>query len=252
MKNFKLILIFALTVLVFSCSSDDKDGPEKVVTTFKFSFNWDGTPVEVTDFNQFNYVNQHGDTLSIEKLRYLISNITFHKSDDSTKISGYNLVDLTESTGLTYAPLDSIPTENYSSISFTFGFDEVDNFETYADLNTASWNWPTILGGGYHFMQFEGKFKDTNFDEVGYAYHNGTAKVSDGVFEANHFTATIDGFSLTENAEIEIKMNIAEWFKNPDEWDLNVLHAPLMPNYDAQKMMQRNGATVFSLGDVMQ
>ena len=52
------------------------------------------------------------------------------------------------------------------------------------------------------------------------------------------------------NTEIELKMNIAELFRNPNTWDLNVLDTPLMPNYTAQKMMQQNVASVFSIGTI--
>jgi hypothetical protein len=45
-------------------------------------------------------------------------------------------------------------------------------------------------------------------------------------------------------------MNIAEWFKNPNLWDLNVLNTVLMPNFDAQKMMSENGRNVFSVGEI--
>jgi hypothetical protein len=253
MKKTNLLFLLIVSLFIFSCNSDDDDNNlDKVVTSFKFTFNWDGTPLTINDFNQFNYINEKGDTLSITRMRYLISNITFNKDGESTKISGYNLVDLTDSIGLTYTPLDSIPTENYNSLSFTLGFDEVDNAENYTDLNSVNWNWPNMLGGGYHNMQYEGKFKDSNDDEVVYALHMGKAKVSDGVFQANHLNVTIDGLSLTNNAEIEIKMNIAEWFKNPNIWDLNVFNAPLMPIFEAQIMMNENGASVFSLGDVTQ
>jgi hypothetical protein len=47
-------------------------------------------------------------------------------------------------------------------------------------------------------------------------------------------------------------MNIAEWFKNPNTWDLNELNTVLMPNFEAQKMMSENGRSVFSLGDINQ
>ena len=57
---------------------------------------------------------------------------------------------------------------------------------------------------------------------------------------------------ITNNATIEVKMNIAEFFKNPNTWDLNVLDTPLMPNYTAQKMMQENVMSVFSLGEITQ
>ena len=47
-------------------------------------------------------------------------------------------------------------------------------------------------------------------------------------------------------------MNIAEWFKNPNTWDLNVLNNMLMPNFNAQIMMFENGQNVFSLKSVTQ
>jgi hypothetical protein len=47
-------------------------------------------------------------------------------------------------------------------------------------------------------------------------------------------------------------MNIAEWFKNPNTWDLNVLNTVLMPNFDAQILMHQNGKSVFSLGAVQE
>jgi len=47
-------------------------------------------------------------------------------------------------------------------------------------------------------------------------------------------------------------MNIAEWFKNPYTWDLNVYNTMLMPNYTAQKLIQKQGYSVFNLGSVSQ
>ena len=35
-------------------------------------------------------------------------------------------------------------------------------------------------------------------------------------------------------------MNIAEWFKTPNTWDLNALNNMLMPNFDAQILMFEN------------
>ncbi|NQX97305.1 MAG: hypothetical protein HRT73_05410 [Flavobacteriales bacterium] len=221
--------------------------------TFNFTHNWDGVAVSSNNFNQFDFVNAFGDTLSISKLRYLISEIRFHKSNgDSVLIDGYNLVDVTNATGLSYATTVNVPVGNYTGVSFNFGFDSLDNLDNYIDLNSASWNWPGMLGGGYHFMQMEGKFKHLGNDSI-YAFHNGTARVSMGVFEQNFFNANLSSVTLTgADVNMEIKMNIAEWYKNPNTWDLNTLHAPLMPIYNAQKMMQANGTSVFNLGTLTQ
>ena len=62
----------------------------------------------------------------------------------------------------------------------------------------------------------------------------------------------LGNITLTNDATIEIKMNVAEWFKNPNTWNLNELNTVLMPNFEAQKMMHSNGKSVFSLGEVLQ
>ena len=239
-----------------SCTYDqtEEETNDHSHITFTFTHNFDGTPVSNTTFNQFNYVNANDDTLSISKLRYLISDVRLYKSNgDSIVIEGYQLVDVTNGTGLTYTTTKDIPHDTYTGVSFIFGFDSVDNISNnYADLNVVNWNWPSMLGGGYHFMQMEGMYKEQGNDST-YAYHHGTAKVSTGVYEQNYFKADMTGVTLSKaNANIEIKMNIAEWYKNPNTWDLNTYHSMLMPNYTAQKMMQANGATVFSLGTVVE
>jgi hypothetical protein len=45
-------------------------------------------------------------------------------------------------------------------------------------------------------------------------------------------------------------MNIAEWFTNPNTWDLNILNTVLMPNFEAQKQMSANGKNVFRVGEI--
>ena len=69
-------------------------------------------------------------------------------------------------------------------------------------------------------------------------------------FEDTSFTVDLGSIEIKENASIEIKMNIAEWFKNPNTWDLNTLNSELMANFEAQKQMSANGKTVFSLGEI--
>ncbi|MCB0464222.1 MAG: hypothetical protein KDC78_00915 [Aequorivita sp.] len=252
MKN--IAFLFILNFVLYSCSNDDNNNiPENVPVTFQFSQNWNGDAVDKTDFNSTTYTNDIGNVLTISKLRYLISKIQLKKSDGTLiEIDGYNLVDLSEEGSLEMTP-SSIPTGDYIGISFIYGFNEEDNSNVYPDLNVALWNWPTMLGGGYHFMQMEGSFLDSNGAPQPYAYHNGTARVSQGVFEQNFISFDFNqNFTITNNATIEIKMNIAEWYKNPYQWDLNVFSTDLMMNYEAQKHMNDNGQSVFSIGSITQ
>lgn len=250
------IILIILVLFMFTSCNKDKD-VSQVQITFKFSHNWDGTAVSNANFNSIIYTNANGEDLSITKLRYLISKITFEKSSGETFIlDGYNLVDVTNNTNQSFTTITTIPDGDYSKVSFTFGFDNDDNYnENYIDLNSASWNVPELLGGGYHYMQLEGKFIDNTTTETGYAYHTIRAVDNSGatqVFQDTFFEVDLGAVNITNNATFNIEMNIAEWFKNPNTWDLNVLNQMLMPNSSAQIMMYENGQNVFNLESVNQ
>ena len=248
------ILIFSFLTLL-SCHNDNDDVTTQVNATFNFTHNWDGASVTNANFNTIQYTNANGEQLSITKLRYLISKITFQKSNgEKITLDGYNLIDVTNNSNFSFTPTSSIPTGEYSKVSFTFGFNNDDNYnDNYTDLNSASWNVPAMLGGGYHYMQFEGKFINNTAIETGYAYHAIRAVDNSKTpqeFQDTFFEVDLGAVSITNARVFNIEMNIAEWFKNPNTWDLNVLNNMLMPNFNAQVMMFENGQNVFSLKSV--
>lgn len=258
MKMKNTIFQLALLLLVFSCTNDETSNnptPE-VNVTFNFSHNWDGTAVFKLLFNNIQFTNANGDQLSITKLRYLVSKITLQKTNgELITVNEYNLVDVTNGTNSSFTPSTKIPVGNYSKVSFNFGFDNDFNSGNYPDLNSVSWNVPQILGGGYHFMQLEGKFIDDNLNETGYAYHTIRAVDNSGadqILQDTSFEVNLGPVNITDNISFNIAMNIAEWFKNPNTWNLNELNNALMPNFGAQIMMFENGQSVFSLQSTIQ
>jgi hypothetical protein len=270
MKYFKLTVIVSLVLLTFyACDSDDSNS-EPFSPKFVFTFNWNGESVESSDFNTIKYTNRNGEELSITRMRYLMSNIIFVKPNGEEIVTEeFNFIDLSNASSLTFNSQEILTSEEFASIKFDFGFNQVNNQGNYPSLNIENWNWPTPLGGGYHNMQYEGKFINANNEEQFYALHMGTRRPDqdgtdndqdgDGIpndqdtednsiFEQNHFTINaVINTVLNGSQEIEVQMNIAQWFENPNTWDLNELNAPLMPNYNAQVLMQENGPSVFSL-----
>jgi hypothetical protein len=261
-KSLFTLLLAPMLILGFTACEDDDDGSlpansNSEVKRYSATINMkqlaNGNAVSLRSDAVKPYTNKKGQSFNISRLRYLISDIQFNKTDGSSfTIEEYHLVDLADNTTLTFTPDTKVPAGNYSSISFTFGFDSTDNQTgIYADLNTANWNWPSMLGNGYHFMQLEGKYDSLGTDRF-FATHMGKARnetTTPVSFENNHFIAQPDTSAITVsgNFEFDIIMNVEQWYENPYEWDFTIWNAPIMPVYEAQKRLNENGPSVFTV-----
>jgi hypothetical protein len=248
----KKIILFLISIITLnSCTSTSEKLSAKVAVNF--SHNWENTPVTSADFNTIKFANANGEILSIERLRYVVSNVILTNSrNEIYELSKYQLINLGENE--VNFDENEIPTGTYT-LSFVFGFTDSNNTDgIYQDLNSVSFSVPGMLGGGYHYMQFDGKFLDISNQEASFNYHAIRAvdrtNPNNLVFQDTSFKVDLGAISITSNTNIEIKANIAEWFKNPNTWNLNTLNTVLMPNFDAQILMSQNGKSVFSLGEV--
>lgn len=248
------LLILAFTLVFVACEKDNDDNISPVTAVnFKFIHKWEETEVSNSDFNSIQFTNAYGNELSIERLRYLISKIKLTKNTGEViTIDEYNLVDLEDANSLNFSTNQTVAVGSYSDISFVFGFTNEDNTDgTYADLNSATWNVPAMLGGGYHYMQMDGKYINNSNVESGYNYHAIRAVDNPGsnpTFpQDTFFEVSLGEITLTGATEITIAMNIAQWFKQPNTWDLNEYNQMLMPNSTAQILMYQNGQNVFNL-----
>lgn len=256
----KGIFLISTIFFLYNCT-DEKEccvNVKPAEITFKFNHNWNDTPVSNTDFNELKFVNENGQTLSITRLRYAVSNITLTRNGESFSFKDYNLVDVTNNKNLSIILSEPIAKNSYSNISFTFGFKDDDNIDgAYQDLNVANFSVPAMLGGGYHYMQFDGKYLDDNNQEAPFNYHairaaNRNQAIPWENLPDTSFTVNLGEIEIKEDTTINININLAEWFKNPNTWNLNELNTVLMPNFNAQKLMNANGKSVFSLGEVIQ
>jgi len=269
MKTNKLTsaIILAFLALGFvSCEDEDEGTPATETNSFAVTMNMkqvvQGSMVQLNTADK-PYQNASGENFKVSKLRYLISDVTFNKSDGSSfQIEGYHLVDLADMSTLTYTPSTKVPSGNYSSISFTFGFDTTDNVSAaYQDLNSTNWGWPGMIGGGYHFMQLEGVYDSTgtggDTTALPFATHMGTAAnnpSAPGVFEANHFIAqpSNSAVNVNSNFSFDVVMNIEEWYDNPISWSFDEIEfrRMIMPKYAAQKRLNENGSSVFTIENI--
>jgi len=196
-------------------------------TNINFKHYVDGIELVV---NEMIYTNQSNDNYSIQTLRYLISDITLHTDNgDETLLDEVHFIDISiDSTLILNIP--QINYQNYTFISFTMGLDSLKNI-TNLFLNEnffPSFVWPEFLGGGYHYMQLEGDF-NTVFN--GYTTHTGGTNGLD--FSFNKM------FPINEITDININMEITNWYKNPEIFDLTT--DGIMGDINKQVILKANG-----------
>ncbi len=248
---FKKRFFLPILVMFFVACDKNDDQPQNTPVSIDFSHSFNQQEIDSSNFNALDYTNGFGTTLSITRLRYLISQISFtNQQGIKTIVKDYQLVDLSQDNSLAINDI-LLPPGAYN-LKMRFGFTEATNTSSiYPDLNAASWNVPDMLGGGYHYMQLEGRFLDPTNEPFIYAYHTISAVQNPGPENTREDTSIeidLGEITVTQDAtQINVTMDINQWFENPNLWDLNILNGMLMGNYTAQKMMQENGQTVFSL-----
>lgn len=243
------LCLWAVCLLMTSCQKPTGS------VCINFSTSVDGHTLQL---DTFLYQNASGNQYSVSEVQYFISDVVLTR-DDGTEVpilsdSGAHYVDLDIQATLCWKPSDEIPAGHYTSISFVFGLSPRLNhnyFYTNAPENNMAW--PGMLGGGYHYMKINGKWKNVEGVEMPFNLHTGRSAVQDGGsdFEDNSFLVTLplSGFNIgrNETRTIGLNMNVNNWFVNPNLFDFNVFGGSIMQNANAQRILKENGADVFSV-----
>ena len=259
----KILATLLLSFLFFSCHKEKPIEPTPTTTVdhghivFKFAHYVDNQPAI---WDSMMYVNAAGNPYQVNDVEYFISNITLHRSDGTSKLitsKSIYYIDSGISSTQTWNVSDEIPVGSYNSISFTFGIDSVHNISNiFVNFPEDGMFWPEPMGGGYHMMKLNGKYKNPAGDSVfNFNTHIGKGRVivgADTTMVNNSFTASLpsSSFTLTKDAtkEIEIIMNIDSWYKTPNIYDHNIYGQNIMSNQTAMGMIVQNGFDVFTIG----
>ncbi len=266
MRRFRPILIpLVFIALLYSCKRDTPIVITPVYhgnISFQFAHDVNGQPL-IAD--TMLYTNAAGNNYLVTNVQYFISDVVLHK-DDGTLVSfvapnDVHYLDTDISSTWNWTVPDSIPAGNYTSISFTFGLNEIKN-QSNAFLNPPEsdmW-WPEFLGGGYHYMKLNGKWDSAGSLNpfgfhlgIGQTYaHNVINVDSITGFVQNYFTVTLPASAFTINksktTKVEIVMNIESWFETPNVWNFNYWGGSIMQNQTAMHTVAENGADVFTIG----
>ena len=260
--GFSLILV---TVLAGCKKDPPPSAPETGKINLKFTHTVNGEPLVM---DSLMYLNAAGNEYLVNEIQYFVSDVVLHAGDGSTlRIDDWDdihYVDTDIPATLMWNVVDPITSGTYTSISFIFGISEASN-QSYMFVNPPESNmfWPEFLGGGYHYMKLNGKWKDTANQVVPFDFHLGIGQIyASGVvnvdsitgFVQNYFEVNLSNESFTVNEDatttIEIRMNVESWFETPHVWDHNVWGSYIMQNQAAMQKVKENGVDVFTIGAV--
>jgi hypothetical protein len=250
-KRRNLILV-TLLILAFGISACHKD-IKTTSLTIGFTQSVDNKAFHK---DSLQYINAAGNQYEVNDLQYFISEIILHKTDgEDVAINADNsihYVDIDNPGTLNWNIGDQIPAGEYTSVSFTFGINEVKN-KTGLFLNPPERDmfWPDPMGGGYHYLKMNGQWVDTLNQPMLFNFHIGIGMMDGGMgFIQNYFTVQVpnSGATLTAdmNHKLILNMDISSWFKTPNLWDWNTIGGSIMQNQQAMHMACENGADVFS------
>jgi len=256
MKNSLFILVVA--VFLVGCGDGNKEKTGKV--DLQFSHCVDGKNLVL---EQLIYTNAAGNTYQINEVKYFISSLYLLKTNNEwvkvTQNEGVHYVDLIYPNSLVWNLAD-IKAGDYKGISFIFGLNEADNQSNrFVNSPEKDFFWPAVLGGGYHYLQINGKWKDREENLRNMNFHAGIGQlyksnvtVIDSIYAFIHNYFRVDlpiDFTVEKNktAKLSLMMNIEKWFSTPIIYDHNYFGSGIMQNQQAQDVIRQNGRNVFSV-----
>ncbi len=233
-RHLVVLLTCAAVLMLFSCKKEDvKTTPEdpdpqpsSQYGTMLIEFA-NVVDAQVLEFGK-KFLNPSGDTFTVSKFNYYISNIVLVKEDNSlfTQPDSYYLVDASKANS-TKLSINSVPFGKYKSIRFLLGVDSTRNVsgaQTGAldPANGMFWNWNT----GYIMLKLEGAAPSSTVFGNTIEYHMGGFKgvnKTQRSFEINFNSLTAEVAQI-KNPKIRLQTNINEMFSNP-----NTIHFATLP-----------------------
>ena len=209
-------------------------------------------------FNELIYTNTAGNLYQVNEIKYFISKIYFIAHDkkmiEVTQKQGIHYVDCSMEATLHWK-INDIPQKDYHAISFVFGLNKEDNKSNrFVNPPESNFSWPNFLGGGYHYMQINGKFLNSTGNLQNMNIHTGIGQIkneNDSItqFVHNYFTVILPvNFSVNEThtTSLTLNMEVQRWFDTPNIYNFNEFGTGIMQNQRAQELLKENGWNVFT------
>ncbi|WKW46801.1 hypothetical protein P3875_01630 [Myroides sp. JBRI-B21084] len=198
MKNiYKMMAVLAIGLLYAACTNDDDSTIIEENTFGNAEFYFDNGVNGDKLILGSSYKNSNGETLTINRFNYIISNVVLIKADGTEyvypKAKSYFII--SEEADLHTISLKDIPAGDYTKVKFGLGVDNQrylegeavqQEFWNYAAQHNLTWTWST----GYRFINFEGTFTPSQAnksqklaEQFGFQIHQGSNSATDNYRE---------------------------------------------------------------------
>jgi hypothetical protein len=260
----KILYACLLSIGFFSCTKKD------VVITpgekGKISVNFDQMVNEDPFIlDSLIYSTSSGNQYMVNDLQYFISRFKIHAAGGKwitiSSDSGIHYTDVRTESSRMWSITDNLPYGNYDSVSFVFGLDNDDN-RSYRFANPPESNmfWPEVLGGGYHYMKMNLKWKNNAMaEQMPFMFHLGIGQMYSGVtadpdsiigFIQNWFPVSAPvAFTCNrdETVTIRILMHVEKWFDAVAPFNFADYPMGIMQDQQGMYTACRNGRKVFEI-----
>ena len=228
-------------VTLFSCVKDGPAVPEDMPlpprSVLLVEFHVDGSPLRP---DTVIYTNEMGHAYSITRVEQYFSGLTLLGAVGTADhvIEGPWYINAEE---VDHFDLGELPVGDYTGATVQLGLPPALNVTgvlpaTLANVNMA---WPEPMGGGYHFMKFEGHFIHNGTPD-GFAMHMG---LNDNLVHC----AMPGPFSLGGTADtLVLRFNLNEVFRTPHTYDLATGNQS-MGSMMLMGLLRDNSADAFTL-----
>ncbi|MCZ2248511.1 MAG: hypothetical protein LC111_07105 [Bacteroidia bacterium] len=238
-----LVLVSSIIFTLSSCKKDViDDNPAPLFTKASLNINVLANNNKVI-WDSINYINASGNKYSLRTINFYISDIAMKRKDGFIhKLNKVFYIDpaKSESSQIT---IDSLLRGDYEQISFLVGLNPQKNIDyglesTVDNLNMA---WPTMMGGGYHFIKVEGHYLDSAGLRKGFAIHLGKNE--------NLVNIEINKLMLQQKSEnnYSLDFEINEIFANPYLYDLNIEKTYTMSDSLSMSKIKTNMQDAFTI-----
>lgn len=252
----KTVYLLLLALLLSSCKKHDM----KAGLNVKFAFTYADEKLELNEEYTIDTITSQ-NIIEVEEIKYFISELSFIDKDgkSTTFVNDSNTahyVDINMEQTLNWTPTEELPIGIYEYIEFVYGFREETNVShRFLNAPESMMFWPETLGGGYHYMQINGKYKlsDTATETRNFGLHTGIGQIWENDIPKEYIQNYViirdtQQIFIAESSilNLEITMDVSKWFA-PEVWDFGVYGGAIMQNQDAQEVLKANAKNVFNI-----